>query len=400
MNQKLNTYAWEGINQQGLRVSGINHASNDALVIEQLRHQAITPLKIQKKFFLFSSHQRIRNTDILDFSRQLATLIESGIALVPALQIIADGYDQPQMHALIMNIKQSVESGKNLSDALKQHPQYFSRLYCNLIATGEHVGALASVLKELVCYQEKLIALTRKIKKALFYPITVLSIAFAVTITLLVFVVPQFQNLFANFGAVLPIYTQAVIHLADFLQAYGWVLLSCGGLLFLLFQWSKKQTVYAKKIDAFKLKIPILGVLLQQAIIARFTRTLAITGAAGLPIADALAMVAASCDNLIYTTAILQCSDQVTMGLSLQQVLLGTQLFPSRVIQMVSIGEETGSLPIMLTSIADYYENAVDHSAETLSKLLEPLIMVVLGLIIGGLIVAMYLPIFRLGSVM
>jgi type IV pilus assembly protein PilC len=398
-NTKLNTYIWEGINPQGLRVSGTSHAINDHTVSEQLRCHSITPIKIHKKFSLFSSHQRVKNTDILDFSRQLSTLIEAGIALAPALQIIADGYDNPRMHTLAINIKQGVESGQSLSEALNQYPNYFSTLYCNLIAAGEHVGALDALLKQLVSYQEKLLALANKIKKALFYPVTVLLVALAVTIIMLIFVVPQFQTIFANFGAALPLYTQVVIHLADFLQTRGWVLILLGGLSLLLFQWARKQPVYAIKIDAIKLQIPILGKLIQQAIIARVTRTLAITCTAGLPIAEALTMVAASCDNLIYTSAVLQSSQQVTSGLSLQQALQNTQLFPSRVIQMVSIGEESGTLPRMLAKIADYYEAEVDHSAETLTKLLEPLMMVVLGLIIGGLIAAMYLPIFKLGSV-
>jgi type IV pilus assembly protein PilC len=395
-------FTWEGTDRKGKKVKGESRASTPSMVKADLRRQGISPMKVRKKSALFSASKKkkIIPKDIAVFTRQLATMMSAGVPLVQSFEIIGRGHENPSMQELVLTIKGDVESGSTLADALSKHPLYFDELVCNLVRAGEHAGILETLLDKIATYKEKTEALKSKIKKALFYPTAVIVVAFIVTSILLIFVVPQFEELFSGFGADLPAFTQMVINLSEWMQAYWWaVLLAIGGSLYGFSQAKRRSTKFAHTLDRLILKIPIIGEILTKAVIARFARTLSTMFAAGVPLVEAMNSVAGAAGNAVYSNGILQMRDNVATGQQLQLAMSQTGLFPNIVVQMVAIGEESGSLDAMLAKIADFYEQEVDDAVDGLSSLLEPLIMAILGVLVGGLIVAMYLPIFKMGSV-
>lgn len=395
-------YVWQGKNIQSSEVSGELVASNITNAKAELRRQGIVVKSIKRKRKpIFTRRQKaISNQDICIFSRQLATMLTAGIPLVQSLDIVARGHTNQLMQVMLQHIKQDIESGRTLSNALGNHPKYFNALFINLVNAGEQSGTLDIMLSKIATYQEKSETLRRKIKKAMMYPTAVLVIALFVTAGLLLYVVPQFQSLFKGFGADLPAITLFVVSLSDFFQSYWWLMLACMiGIVVGFASLIKKSESFAYAVDGLLLKLPILGNILRKAAIARFSRTLAITFAAGLPLIDALKSVSGTTGNLLYKKATLNIRDEVETGQPIQSALRSTKLFPNMVIQMVAIGEESGSLESMLSKVADFYEEEVDVAVDGLSSLIEPIIMSVLGVLIGGLVIAMYLPIFKLGSV-
>ncbi len=396
-------FAWEGSDKKGARVKGETRGNNVALIKADLRRQGINPIKVSKKSALFSSGKRrkkIGAKDIAILSRQLATMMTAGVPLVQSFEIIGRGHDNPSMQDLILTIKADVEGGSSLTEALSKHPLYFDELFCNLVRAGEHAGILEGLLNKIATYKEKIENIKGKIKKALFYPTAVIVVAFIVTAVLLIYVVPQFETLFKGFGAELPAFTLFVLHISKIFQAWWWAI---GGGLFLLVygfsEWRKRSRKVQHVLDRMMLKFPIIGPILNKAAIARYARTLSTMFAAGVPLVEALQSVAGAAGNIVYSDAILQMRDNVSTGQQLQLAMRQTNLFPNMVVQMVAIGEESGSLDAMLGKVAEFYEEEVDNAVDSLSSLLEPLIMVVLGILVGGLIIAMYLPIFKLGSV-
>ena len=396
-------YLWEAINQRGETVKGEFTGASLALAKSSLRSQGLTIKKIQKKtkpLFGSGRSKKIKSLDIMVFSRQLSTMLSSGIPLLQSFDIVAKGASNPKMYALIMSIKTNIEKGGTLFQALKKHPDHFSDLFCHLVNAGEKSGSLDVMLNRVATYQERTESIKGKVKKALIYPISVLSVAFFVTLILMIFVVPQFESLFKGFGATLPAPTQFVITASEFCQAYWWLML--GGIFATIIsvRWLiKNSTSAAYQKDKMLLKIPVIGLILKNAIIARFARTLGIIFASGLPLVEALTTVAGATGNLLYYQGTLQIRDNVATGKRLQEAMQQTQLFPNMVLQMIGISEESGSLEAMLDKVASFYEERVDESIDNLSSLLEPVILVFLAGIIGGLVVSMYLPIFKLGSI-
>lgn len=399
---KTFTYIWEGTNKRGEKVKGEFTASSINLVKADLRRQYIVARKIKKKSkpWLGRTSKRITQADITGFSRQMATMLASGIPLIQAFDIVSKGVTNKQMQDLLAKIKAEVESGTTFAEALKKQPVYFNELFCNLVDAGEQSGSLDIMLAKVATYKEKAESLKGKIKKAMYYPAAVIVVAFLVTAALLIFVVPQFESLFKGFGAELPAPTQMIIHLSAFFQAYWWMIFASIGVgIYAFTKAHQRSKPFAHFIDRTLLQIPIIGGILTKAAIARFSRTLAVTFAAGLPLVDALKSVAGTTGNILYSNATLAIRDDVSTGQQLQMAMRSTRLFPNMVIQMVAIGEESGSLEKMLAKVADFYEEQVDNAVDSLSSLLEPLIMIVLGCLVGGLVIAMYLPIFKMGSV-
>jgi type IV pilus assembly protein PilC len=393
-------FQWEGTDNKGNRVKGKSVAVSEAAVRSELRRQGLVPVKIRKQSSLFQSRGKVTPGDIAIFSRQLATMMSSGIPLVQAFEIIGAGHDNPAMRKLVLAIKQDVESGTALAHALSKHPLYFDDLYVNLTAAGEQAGALETLLDKIATYKEKTEAIKKKIKKALFYPAAVLVVAVIVTAILLIFVIPQFESLFQGFGADLPAFTRMVVDLSQFVRDKGWLLLLMGGGLVGGFIWLKKRSRALRELlDRMALKVPIIGPILQKAAIARFARTLATTFAAGVPLVEALESVAGATGNIVYENAVMRIRDEVATGQRLQRAMENTDLFPNMVNQMIAVGEEAGSLDEMASKVADFYEEEVDNAVDSMSSLLEPLIMAILGVLVGGLVVAMYLPIFKMGAV-
>lgn len=398
----LQHYQWEGINQSGEKVNGLIEARSIAIAKSELRKQGVITRKISKKrrSFFDRKNRKIKQGDITVFSRQLATMIEAGIPLVKAFEIVAKGQNNERMKKLIEEIKKDVESGLTFAETLTKHPAYFNKLFCNLVDAGEKSGSLDIMLDKVATYKEKIETIKKKIKKALTYPMAVIVIAFLVTAGLLIFVVPQFESLFAGFGADLPALTRGVINLSEFFQAYWYIIFGVSGALIYAFIYYRNHSPnFAHNIDRYLLKVPIVGGILQNAAIARFSRTLSITFAAGLPLVDALNSVSGATGNYLYAKATHQIRDEVSSGQQMQVAMAHTQLFPNMVVQMIAIGEESGALEQMLTKVADFYEEEVDNAVDSLSSLLEPVIMAILGVLVGGLVIAMYLPIFMLGSV-
>ncbi|NOX08957.1 MAG: type II secretion system F family protein [Gammaproteobacteria bacterium] len=373
------------------------------MVKAELRRKGITPIKVKKKSDFFAnarSPKPILPKDISIFTRQLATMMAAGVPLVQSFDIIGSGHDNASMQKLIMEVKADVEGGSNLAEALSKHPLYFDDLVCNLVEAGEQAGVLDTLLDKIATYKEKTELLKSKIKKALFYPVAVLIVAFIVTAILLIFVVPQFEELFNGFGADLPAFTQMVIRLSEWMQEWWWAVL---GTLWAIkngiSQANRRSKAFNRGVDRLLLNLPIVGEILNKACIARYARTLATMFAAGVPLVEALQNVAGATGNVVYTNAILAMKDEVSTGTQLQEAMTSADVFPNMVIQMVAIGEESGSLDHMLGKVADFYEQEVDDAVDGLSSLLEPIIMAVLGVLVGGLIIAMYLPIFKMGSV-
>jgi type IV pilus assembly protein PilC len=392
-------FIWEGRDKKGNRVRGKALATNRHAVWLDLQRQGIIPGKIKQQSATFSSRKKPTPEDIAIFFRQLATMLTAGIPLVQSFEIVGAGHEKPSMQALILDIKAQIESGLTLHEAFAKHPLYFDDLSVNLVEAGEQAGALETLLDKIASYKEKTEAIKKKIKKALFYPTAVLFVAVIVTAILLIFVIPQFESLFKGFGADLPAFTQMVINMSRFLQANGLYLAVVIGAAGYGFSYVKKRSRPMREgIDRAMLKFPIIGPILVKAAIARFARTLATTFAAGVPLVEALTSVAGATGNILYETAVLRMKDEVSTGQRLQRAMENTGLFPNMVNQMIAVGEESGSLDQMAGKVADFYELEVDAAVDSMSSLLEPLIMAILGVLVGGLVIAMYLPIFKLGA--
>lgn len=398
---RIQMYKWEGKNRQGAVMSGEIPGQNVALVKAKLRQQGINPTKVRKKGIeLFGAGKKIKPMDIAVFSRQMATMMKAGVPLLQSFDIITEGVDNPNMRKLMDTIKNDVSSGSSLAVALRKHPLYFDELYCNLVDAGEQSGSLEGMLDRVATYKEKTEALKSKIKKAMNYPIAVMAIALIVTAILLIKVVPQFQDVFANFGAELPAFTMMVIHLSEFVQSSGWMILVAGVAAFFLFRrFHRSSQAFRDRVDRILLKMPVVGDIIYKAAVARFSRTLATTFAAGVPVVEALDSVAGATGNIVFKNAVMQVKTDVTAGMQLNFAMRNTGVFPSMVLQMTSIGEESGAIDNMLDKVATHYESEVDNAVDGLTSLLEPIIMSVLGVLIGGLMIAMYLPIFQLGAV-
>lgn len=400
---KSDMFVYEGKDKSGKKVKGEMSGTSDALVKAVLRRQGITPSKVKKKpkpLFGSGGGKKITAKDIAVFSRQMATMMSSGVPLVQAFEIVGRGHENPKMQTLILDIKGEVEAGNSLGDALSKHPLYFDDLYVNLVRAGEAGGILESLLDKIAVYKEKTEAIKGKIKKAMFYPTAVLVMAFVVTAVLMIFVIPQFAALFQDFGADLPAMTVFVVNLSDFFVAYWWAIFGGVGLLVYGFIEGKKRSrPFRHALERLTLKIPVFGDIVVKATIARFARTLSTMFAAGVPLVEAMDSVAGAAGNVVYSDAIFKMRDEIATGTQLQVAMRETNLFPNMVVQMVAIGEESGSLDHMLGKVADFYEEEVDNAVDALSSLMEPLIMAVLGVLIGGLVVAMYLPIFKMGQV-
>ena len=399
-----NTYLYEGIDSRGTKIKGKVEATNIALAKATLRKTGITTTKIKRNvdsFFARLQREKVSSTDITIFARQMATMLKAGVPLVQSLEIVGKSADNHAVQELIISVKNDIESGQNFSKALNQHPKIFEKLFCNLVAAGEASGSLEKMLDRIATYKEKTETLKRNIKKALFYPAAVTFVAVIVTAILLLFVVPQFESLFKGFGADLPVFTQLVIYLSVSLKKTWWLFLIIMIVGSWFFSFTKERSPkFRYFLDSLILKLPIIGNILKKAAIARFTRTLATTFSAGVPIDQALESVAGAAGNLIYSEAIMKIKDEVTIGVQLQMAMQATEVFPNMVIQMVAIGEESGTLDGMLDKVASIYEEEVDVAVGSLSSLLEPLVMCILGVLVGGLVIAMYLPIFKMGSIL
>jgi type IV pilus assembly protein PilC len=394
-------FVWEGTDKRGTRMKGETRGPNVAAVKADLRRQGINPVNVHKKAMpLFSARKKkITTKDITVFSRQLATMMTAGVPLVQAMEIVGRGHTNPGMQDLIMTIKSDIEGGSSLHEALSKHPLYFDNLYQNLVRAGEAAGVLETLLHKIATYMEKTESIKGKIKKAMFYPTAVIVVAFIVTSILLIFVIPQFEELFKGFGADLPAFTKFVIDISFFMQNYWWAVF--GGIIGGIFGM-KEALRRSRKLQLFLdravLKVPVVGVILHKASIARFCRTLSTMFAAGVPLVEAMESVAGATGNVVYADAVMKMREDVATGQQLQLAMRQTGLFPHMVIQMVAIGEESGSLDDMLGKTADFYEEEVDNAIDALTSLLEPFIMAILGVVVGGLVIAMYLPIFKLGA--
>ena len=399
--EKIIPFKWEGKDRKGTKVSGEIQGTNAALVKHQLRKQGILVTKINRKSTLFSKRAKaIKPLDIAFFTRQLATMMEAGVPIVQAFEIIAEGAENPNVAKLVTEIKNDVAAGNTLADSLGRHPKYFDDLFCNLVESGEQSGRLESLLDRIATYKEKTEALKAKIKKAMTYPVAVVVVAIIVTALLLLKVVPQFQQVFQGFGADLPAFTLFVIGLSEWLQSWWFILLFLIIIAGLIYKQAHlRSKAFRDAQDRAILKAPVVGQIVYEAAVARYARTLSTTFAAGVPLVESLNSVAGAAGNVVFYNAVMQIKEDVSAGTELNFAMRSTAVFPSLAIQMASIGEESGSLDDMLERVADYYEAEVDNKVDNLTTLLEPMIMCVLGVLVGGLIVAMYLPIFQLGNV-
>lgn len=398
---RTSTFSWEGTDRKGGKVKGELSGANTALVKAQLRKQGINPTKVRKKgISLLGKGKKIKPMDIALFTRQMATMMGSGVPLLQSFDIIGEGFDNPNMRKLVDEIKQEVSSGNSLANSLRKKPQYFDDLYCNLVDAGEQSGALESLLDRVATYKEKTESLKAKIKKAMTYPIAVVVVAIIVSSILLIKVVPQFQSVFSSFGAELPAFTQMVIGISEVLQEWWFIFLI---LLFVtafsLREAHRRSEKFRDAVDRGILKLPVVGDILYKSAVARYSRTLSTTFAAGVPLVEALDSVSGATGNVVFRTAVNKIKQDVSSGTQLNFSMRTTGVFPSMAVQMAAIGEESGSLDAMLDKVAGYYEEEVDNAVDNLTTLMEPMIMAVLGVLVGGLIIAMYLPIFQLGNV-
>jgi type IV pilus assembly protein PilC len=399
--RKAETFLWEGIDKRNNRVKGELQASTDGLARAELRRQGINPLKVRKKPkpLFAAGKKKIVPKDIAIFSRQLATMMSSGVPLVQAFEIIGRGHENPSMRDLMLAIKSDVEGGLALAEALRKHPNQFDLLTCNLVHAGEQAGILDALLHKIATYKEKTEAIKGKIKKAMFYPISVMVVAFVVTAILLIFVIPQFKAIFSGFGADLPALTLMVISLSEVFVEWWWAIFGGLGLIgYVFFQTKKKSRRFDEALQRLALKLPVVGDILNKAAIARYARTLSTMFAAGVPLVEAMDSVAGAVGNVVYSNAVLKMRDEVSGGQALNVAMTQAGVFPNMVCQMVAIGEEAGSIDTMLGKVADFYEEEVDNAVDAMSSLMEPFIMVILGVLIGGLVIAMYLPIFKMGE--
>lgn len=398
---KTSTFSWEGIDRKGAKIKGESSGVNPALVKAQLRKQGINPLKVRKKAQpLFAAGKKIKPMDIAIFTRQMATMMKAGVPLLTSFDIINEGFENPNMRKLVEELKQDVAAGNSFASALRKRPLYFDELYCNLVDSGEQSGALETLLDRVATYKEKTEALKSKIKKAMNYPIAVIVVAVIVSAILLIKVVPQFKSVFSGFGAELPAFTLMVVGLSELLQKW-WLLVLAGisASIFALSELHKRSENFRNWIDRLLLKAPVVGKIIYMSSVARFARTLATTFAAGVPLVDALDSVAGATGNVVFRTAVNKVKQDVSTGMQLNFSMRSTGVFPSLALQMTAIGEESGALDEMLDKVASYYEAEVDNMVDGLTALMEPIIMAVLGVLVGGLVVAMYLPIFQLGQV-
>ena len=394
---KENLYAWEGKDKTGKRVKGEMRAPGDAVVSAHLRRQGITDIKVKRAR---GSTKPVTEKDITLFTRQLATMMKSGVPLLQAFDIVGKGHSNPSVARLLFDIKTDVESGSSLQQAFKKYPLYFDELFCNLIGAGEAAGILDSLLDRLATYKEKIQAIKSKIKSALFYPISIIVVAFIITAVIMIFVIPAFEELFSSFGADLPAPTLVVMAISKVFVTWWWLIFGgIGGGFYTFFYFWKRSKKMQGVMDRLMLKLPIFGELIRKASIARWARTLATMFAAGVPLVEAFDSVAGAAGNAVYFDATKYIQREVTTGQNLTVAMQNTEVFPSMVLQMVAIGEEAGSLDSMLSKVADFYEGEVDDAVEALSSLMEPIIMAVLGVLIGGMVIAMYLPIFKMGQV-
>ncbi len=393
-------FTWEGKDKRGTRVKGKSLAPDEAALRVELRRQGIAPSRVRKQTQAFRAGGKTKAEDIAVFSRQLATMLAAGIPMVQSFEIVGAGHDKPAMQKLILDIKSDIEGGTSLHESLAKHPLYFDDLFVNLVEAGEQAGALESLLDKIATYKEKTEALKKKVKKALFYPAAVLVVALIVTTILLLFVIPQFESLFKGFGADLPAFTQMVINISRFVQKNGlFIAMVVGGAGYAFVYFKKRSRKMRETLDRMMLKFPIIGPILNKSAIARYARTLSTMFAAGVPLVEALESVAGATGNIVYENAVMKMRDEVATGQRLQRAMEATGLFPNMVVQMIAVGEESGSLDEMSGKVATFYESEVDNAVDAMSSLLEPLIMAILGVLVGGLVVAMYLPIFKLGAV-
>ncbi|AHG42702.1 type II secretion system protein F [Pseudomonas syringae CC1557] len=398
---KVIVYTWEGVDKKGTKTSGELSGHNLALIKAQLRKQGINPTKVRKKSVsIFGKGKKIKPLDIAFFARQMATMMKAGVPLLQSFDIIGEGAENPNMRALVGSLKQEVSAGNSFATALRQKPEYFDDLFCNLVDAGEQAGALESLLDRVASYKEKTEKLKAKIKKAMTYPIAVLIVAIIVSGILLIKVVPQFQTVFASFGAQLPAFTLMVIGLSDIVQKWWLAIVALFFVSFFMFKRAYKQSQkFRDSLDRLLLKVPIIGPLIFKSSVARYARTLATTFAAGVPLVEALDSVAGATGNVVFKNAVIKVKQDVSTGMQLNFSMRSTGVFPSLAIQMTAIGEESGALDTMLDKVATYYEDEVDNMVDNLTSLMEPMIMAFLGVIVGGLVIAMYLPIFQLGNV-
>lgn len=398
---KSSVFVWEGTDRKGGKVKGELSGTNTALVKAQLRKQGINPTKVRKKgISLLGKGKKIKPMDIALFTRQMATMMGSGVPLLQSFDIIGEGFDNPNMRKLVEEIKQEVAAGNSLANSLRKKPIYFDDLYCNLVDAGEQSGALETLLDRVATYKEKTESLKAKIKKAMTYPIAVVVVAIVVSAILLIKVVPQFQSVFSSFGAELPAFTRMVISISEVLQEWWFiVLIAIFVIAFALREAHRRSEKFRDSVDRGILKLPIVGDILYKSAVARYARTLSTTFAAGVPLVEALDSVSGATGNVVFRNAVNKIKQDVSSGTQLNFSMRTTGVFPSMAIQMASIGEESGSLDAMLDKVASYYEEEVDNAVDNLTTLMEPMIMAVLGVLVGGLIIAMYLPIFQLGNV-
>jgi type IV pilus assembly protein PilC len=395
---KENIYAWEGKDKTGKTVRGEMRAGGETIVNVTLRRQGIMVTKVKKK--AYRSGKKIVDKDLTLFTRQLATMMKAGVPLLQSFDIVGKGHSNPSMSKLIMDLRADIETGTSLNNAFRKYPLYFDPLFCNLVGAGEQAGILEDLLTRLAIYKEKTLALKSKIKSALMYPISILAIAFIVTAVIMIWVVPAFKEVFTTFGADLPTPTLVVMAMSDFVVKWWYIIFgSLFGAIYFFFQSWRRSLKMQQAMDRLLLRLPIFGEVIRKATVARWTRTLATMFAAGVPLVEALDSVGGASGNAVYLDATRKIQTEVSTGTSLTVAMQNANVFPNMVTQMVSIGEESGALDNMLGKVADFYEEEVDEAVAALSSLMEPLIMVILGVLIGGLVVAMYLPIFKLGSV-
>ncbi|MGB7816401.1 MAG: type II secretion system F family protein [Methylotenera sp.] len=393
------TYLWEGKDKKGKVIKGEMRAAGESFVSATLRRQGITVTKVKKQS-AFASKGKITDKDITLFTRQLATMMKAGVPLLQAFDIVGKGHNNPAVAKLLGDIKADVETGSSLSTSFRKYPLYFDNLFCNLVGAGEQAGILDTLLDRLATYKEKIQAIKGKIKSALFYPISIIVVAFIITAVIMIFVIPAFKELFSSFGADLPGPTLVVMAISDIFVEWWWAIFgSIGfGLWFFFYTWKRSEKMQAT-MDRLMLKLPIFGEIIRKATIARFARTLSTMFAAGVPLVEALDSVAGAAGNRVYYDATKRIQSEISTGTSLTVAMQNAQVFPNMVLQMTAIGEESGALDSMLSKVADFFEAEVDDAVEAMSSLMEPIIMVVLGVLIGGLVIAMYLPIFKMGQV-
>lgn len=398
----MDTFSWEGKDKKGGKIKGETQAGSAALVKADLRRQGINPLKVAKKRkpMFGSGGKKIKPKDIAIFSRQLSTMMTAGVPLVQSFEIVGRGHENPNMQTLLGTVQAEIESGSTLAESLSKHPLYFDELYCNLVHAGEQAGILEDLLDKIATYKERVEEMKSKIKKALFYPIAVIVVAFIITAVIMIFVIPAFKELFSGFGADLPAPTLVVIAMSDFFTEYWYIVFgSIGAAIFSFVQAKRRSKAFNRFLDRLSLKMPLFGPIMRKAAIARYARTLSTMFAAGVPLVEALESVAGATGNIVFSTGVMRMREDVATGQQLQLAMRNTGLFPNMVVQMAAIGEEAGSLDSMLGKVADFYEQEVSDAVDGLSSLMEPLIMVVLGGLIGGIVIAMYMPIFKLGDV-